>query len=159
MLTALLVSSLAHATDVATSKRIGIGAATGPAYLTATGKYYLNDKMGISAYLGTSFVFHMLRANFEMEFVELADWDFARFDMYWDAGLDLGLHTYYGYVGGQLGIGGGVGVELQFHELPASVFVDGGLAVNPLNFCSVYQAPGAFCLISPRAAAGGRWYF
>jgi hypothetical protein len=159
VVTALLVSTLAQASDVGTSKRIGVGVATGPGILDATGKYYLNDKMGISAYLGTSFSYHMLRGNFEMEFVELADWDFARMDMYWDAGIDLGLHTAYGFVDGQFGLGGGVGVELQFHEVPAHVFVDVGLGVNPLNFCDIYEAPGGFCLIAPRGAAGGRWYF
>lgn len=166
MLTALvLASSFANATEVATAKKLGIGVASGPFYISATGKYYLSKKSGISAYLGTSFAsYNGLRVNFESEFVEFADWDFGRLDMYWDAGLDVGVWmSPFAYadgshdVAGQLGIGGGVGVELQFHKYPASVFVDVGLGVNALNTCA-YSA-STFCLISPRGAAGGRWYF
>jgi hypothetical protein len=163
MLTALaLVTALttnANASDVATTKKLGVGVATGPFAISATGKYYLSDKVGISAYLGTSGVYHGLRANFEMEFWPIHDWNFGRLDMYWDAGVDAGLWTYFGYTGAQVGLGGGVGAELQFEKVPASVFVDVGLGVYPLNLCSGYGAYAGFCLVSPRGAAGGRWYF
>lgn len=159
MLTALALSAVVHASDIGESKKFGIGVASGPMAISATGKFYLNQKSGISAYLGTSGTYHGLRANFESEFVEFAEWSFARLDMYWDAGLDAGLFSWWGYTGAQLGVGGGVGVELQFSKVPAHVFVDVGLGVYPLNFCNTYTAYSGLCLIQPRGAAGGRWYF
>ncbi|MES2641586.1 MAG: hypothetical protein V4850_18995 [Myxococcota bacterium] len=159
MLLALALSSVVEASDVATTKKFGIGVASGPFAISATGKFYLSEKSGIAAYLGSSGIYHGARVNFESEFVEFGDWDFGRLDMYWDAGVDVGLWTYFGYTGAQIGVGGGVGIELQFNKVPASVFVDVGLGVYPLNLCSGYGAYAGFCLISPRGAAGGRWYF
>lgn len=159
MLTALVLSSFAYATDVGVIKKFGIGIATGPMGISATGKYYLNQKMGISAYIGSSVQYQGLRANFEMEFLEPADWDFARLGLYWDAGVDLGIWTWYGLNAGIVGVGGGVGAELQFHEVPASVFVDVGIGLYPVNAYDELKEIAGFGLIAPRGAAGGRWYF
>jgi hypothetical protein len=160
VLTALAFVAFAQASDVGTVKKLGLGVATGPFFASVTGKYYLSDKVGISAYLGTNGFYHGIRANFEMEFVEFHEWDFGRLDMYWDAGVDAGLYTSVFYTslgyGGELGVGGGVGVELQFSNVPASVFVDAGLGIHPI--CGSLSLSG-FCLVQGRGAAGGRWYF
>lgn len=159
MLTALALSTLVQASEIGTTKKFGIGVASGPMAISATGKYYFNDRAGLSFYAGTSGLYHGARVNFESEIVEFADWDWATFGMYWDAGVDLGLYSWWGYAGANVGVGGGVGVELQFAEVPAQVFVDAGLGVYPVNFCNVYTSYAGFCLVSPRGAAGGRWYF
>jgi hypothetical protein len=159
MLTFLALVATANASDVATEKKFGIGVASGPMAISVTGKYYFSDKAGVSAYLGTSGLYTGLRANFEDEFVTFHEWDFGRLDMYWDAGLDVGLLSYYGVGGFELGVGGGVGVELQFEKVPASVFVDAGLGIWPLNGATYVDGFPGFGLVSPRGAAGGRWYF
>ncbi len=157
LLASLLLAGSAAASEVATEKRLGVGVASGPFAISATGKYYLSDKSGISAYLGTSGVYHGLRANFESEFLEIQEWDFARLDLYWDAGIDFGVWTWFGSAA-HFGIGGGVGIELQFNDVPASVFVDAGLGVYPVCSGAGAGYTGA-CLVGGRGAAGGRWYF
>ncbi|MFZ5478654.1 MAG: hypothetical protein ACOZNI_17920 [Myxococcota bacterium] len=155
MLTALvLASSLANATDVARTRKFGIGASTGVAYLAFTGKYYFDPKGGIAFWAGTSGIHHQARVNYEREFVEFADWDFARFDMYWDVGADFGV-WYLGTA--EVGAGGGVGVELQFHEVPVQVWVDAGAGVYPS--CYGYGVYVGGCFLQGRGSAGGRWYF
>ncbi|MDP2317432.1 MAG: hypothetical protein Q8P41_31395 [Pseudomonadota bacterium] len=158
MLLTLALTSLAQASDVATTKKFGIGVASGPTGIAATGKFYLTDKAGISGYIGTSGWYHGFRANFEMEFYEIESWDFGRLDLYWDVGVDLGLWTW-GVSTGLVGVGGGVGIELQFEKVPASVFVDAGLGIYPVNAYDTIGPKAGFGLIAPRGAAGGRWYF
>lgn len=162
MLVALLLSSWAHATEVAIDKKFGIGVSTGYPYLNVTGKYYFNDKAGIAGYLGTTGSYQSLRAAYQSEIAEMANWDWARFPIYWQAGVEVGLWTPgYGYAGGQLGVFGGIGVALQFHEVPAEVFGEVSLGVTPLNqYChdADIVADGV-CWLGGGITAGGRWYF
>jgi len=158
----LLVLSPAHATDVATSKKLGLGVATGYPYLNITAKYYLDDKGGIALYLGTAGTFQNLRGAYQRELAELGNWSWARLPLYWQAGADLGLWTTgYGYAAPRIGVFGGAGASLQFHKVPAEVFVEAGIGVLPLNgYChdANLVADGA-CWIGVSSEAGGRWYF
>ena len=157
MIAMMLFAGAAEASEVATSKMFGIGVASGPNAIDFTLKYWFNEKMGISGYAGTSIVYHAVRVNFESEIVKFAEWSFAGFDMYWDAGVDVG---YWFYGAPVVGVGGGVGVELKFNSVPAHVFADVGLQVNPINPCGGYGGYyNGLCYVSPRVAAGGRWYF
>jgi hypothetical protein len=164
LLTALLLASnFAHATEVARGKQFGIGpSATGDTIISVTGKYWFNEKMGLSFHAGTSGAYHGARGSIEGEFVEFGDWPFARFAMYWAAGIDAGVNTAF-TLAPEVGVGGGVGVTLQFHDVPAEVFVDAGLSVYPLNYCTI-NACGfgygfGYGLVQLRPAVGGRWYF
>jgi hypothetical protein len=158
----LLMLELANATEVGKGKVFGIGATTGYPAIAVTGKYYLNQKTGIAAFLGTTVFYHQLQVEYQSEFLEIHDWDFARFPIYWFAGLDLGLTSL---VNGSLdftlypkiGVIGGVGVALQFHDVPAEVFVESGLGIYPLNGCDGFYY--AACLPGVMGHAGGRWYF
>jgi hypothetical protein len=162
MLVALLLSSFAHATEVGMDKQLGLGVATGYPYLNVTGKYYLTDKAGIAGYLGSAFSYQSLRAAWQSEITELANWDFARFPMYWQAGADIGLWTPgYGYTGGRVGLYGGLGVALQFHEVPAEVFGEIAIGVYPVNgYChDANVVADGVCWMGANGTAGGRWYF
>lgn len=158
----LLSSSFAHATEVAIDKKFGLGVATGVPYLNVTMKYYLNDKSGIAAYAGSSILYHDLRAAWQSEFVEAANWSWARLPIYWQAGIDVGLWTAsYGYASGRLGVFGGAGGALQFHNVPAEVFVEASIGVFPVNgYCTDSNVVAdAVCWVQPGTTVGGRWYF
>ncbi len=159
MLTALALISIAHATEIATSKKFGIGLASGPGGLAIAGKYYLDSKGGIAGYLGTSWRYQAVRVNYEREFYQIESWGFARLDLYWDAGVDIGSWFYYGKVAGVIGFGGGVGAELQFHEVPLNLFLDIGLGIYPVNAYDELDKFAGFGLVAPRGALGARWYF
>lgn len=162
LLALLLATSPAGATDVGINNKFGIGVSTGYPYLNVTGKYYLKDSAGIAVYLGSAFSYQDLRGAWQSEITELANWDFARFPLYWQAGADLGLSTPgYGYVGARLGVFGGAGVALQFHEVPIEVFGELAAGVYPVNaYChSADVVSDGVCWIGITSTAGGRWYF
>lgn len=157
----LLLSAPADASDVGSPNKFGIGVASGPSAIDFTGKYYFNEKAGLAFYAGTSFVYHNVRVNYESEIKTFVEWPWAEFVMYWDAGVDAELWTFYGSTF-EVGVGGGVGVELQFEKVPAQVFVDAGLGVYPVNYCSgITASTGVPCFgwVQGRGAAGARWYF
>ena len=165
MLTLLLALSLtdaAHATEVGTYKKLGLGVATGLPYVSLTGKIYLTDEAGFAGYVGTEFEAHYVRVAYQREFKELQNWDWSRLDMYWQLGLDAGIQTQnFGYVGGYLMPYGGLGAELQFHEVPAQVFLELGLGPSVLNtYChAAGKVNDGLCWVDVNGAFGGRWYF
>lgn len=159
MLTALLLSSTVFATEIGTSKKFGIGIASGAHYFSITGKYYLDEKSGISCYIGNSWLYQGLRANYEREFYPVGNWGWANLDLYWAAGLDLGLWTYYGNYPAVFGVGGGIGADLQFEDIPLSIFGDVGVGLYPVNAYDSIGKFAGFGLFAPRTALGARFYF
>lgn len=159
----LLLSGLALATEVGKTELFGIGASTGwPGAISVTGKYYFNQKIGLAAFLGTSVVVSGLQAQVEGEFYEIKDWSWARLPLLWFAGVDLGITSYHNGrlddgIYPHIGAYGGVGAALQFHSVPAEVFVQAGIALYPVNGCSGFAY--GLCLANGVGRAGGRWYF
>lgn len=143
----------AEASDIGTDKKFGIGAHLGSS-ATITGKYYLSEKNGLAFHVGTWYFWSIhARVQFESEFVEFADWDFGRLDMYWNAGVSFNQGFFY--AGTDIGVGGGVGVELQFHNFPLQVFIEADLHIQPTGFI-----PGfGYSWYSYYAGPGARWYF
>jgi hypothetical protein len=161
VLTALVVSSLALAdSEVGTKRKFGIGAEFGSGtYLNVSGKYWLGEKPGIAFHAGTSFIYHEVGARFEDTFYEGQWFDWADMPFYWWAGVDLGLYSYLGYSAPQVGVSGGAAAALQFTGFPGEAFVQAGLGLYPLNYCSGLGGLGAACLVQGRGTAGFRYYF
>ena len=143
MITALAVLSLlgtAHATEVANDKKVGIGAMIGIPAVAFTPKFYFSDTVGLALHAGIYWWGAHFRAQLEFEIAELADWDFARFAMYIDAGTGTDVNFWGPWVSDSAvvyvrpEVHSGVGVELQFHDQPASVFIETNLAIYPLSF-------------------------
>lgn len=168
----LLALSLAHAqTDIGTTKKFGLGLETGNTTIAVAGKYYFSPKMGIAFAGGTTFSYHAARAAIEGEIVHWGDkWSWGQLPLYWHAGLEGGAYTLPGYPAyARLGVGGGVGVALQFKKVPIELFTQAGLAFYPVNgYCVDVTAPAsaalgvdlsAFCYIGGMGAGGARWYF
>ncbi len=154
MLTSLLLlSTLATAapSEVGTDKKFGLGVQLG-APMTFTGKYWLDDQGGPAFHVGTYFVYHEARVQFERQFVQFGDWDFGDVGMYWHAGVATRYWTVPNYVNElSLGPSGGVAGELRFKPVPAAVFVEAGTAIYVLGH--------DYSWYSINYAAGGRWYF
>lgn len=166
MLTALLLaSSFAHAgSDVGDSKKFGIGVATGAPLAAFTGKYWFNDKSGLAFYAGTAIVYHTARASFQSNIHTWGEsWSWGQLPLYWHVDAEAGVYTVPGYtVAPTLGVGGGVGVALQFQKVPAEVFVEAGLGVGYNGYCvDALTGTGvaAACYLRGMGAGGGRWYF
>ena len=158
----LLLPSFASASDVATREQFGIGVATGYPFLNVTGKYYLGPKAGIAAYVGTAFYYQNLRGAYQLELTELHAWDWARLNLYGQAGLDIGLVTQsWGKAQGRIGPFVGAGTALQFNKVPLEVFAELGIGVEVVNtYCHAANAvsDGA-CWIGINGGSGARWYF
>jgi hypothetical protein len=150
----LFLAAPASATDVATKTRLGAGLETGVSWVGATGKYYFGPRAAIAAYAGFGPGEIAARVNWEHEFVRLGNWDLARAAAYWAAGPDFAAYPEFGSV--QVGAGGGIGAELQSHDLPLQVFLDLGASVYPLCSHAVYVS---FCTVQARGAGGVRYYF
>lgn len=159
MVTALALTALAHATEIGTTKKFGLGLASGSHFGALTGKYYLNENVGVVVYVGNSGWYTGVRANYEREFHALDSWGWAQLDLYWLVGADVGLWTYYGRYPAVIGAGGGVGADMQFHDVPLSVFLDVGLGLYPINAYDELDRFAGFGLVAPRGSLGGRWYF
>lgn len=167
MLTSLLLlTHFAHATEIGTDKKLGVGVATGDVYVAFSGKYWLSEKSGLTAMLGTSFVYQSLRVGYESNIVTFGqDWSFGQLPVYWHADVELSAYTVPYAFYPRIGAGGGAGVALQFESLPAEVFVNAGLTIGYTGYCSSsYGVLGGAglrvgCLIRPLGTAGGRWYF
>lgn len=158
----MLLTALAGATEVAHEKRVGIGAHVG--YPTAfTMKFYISQKGGFTFHVGVvpgywygagRYFLHLhSRLQYQHEIVEFADWEFARFDMYFSVDAALNVVPDDPVVL-RPGVGAGVGVELQFHEVPASVYVETIPMVFPIDFGNTPYFP-----VTVYGGAGGRWYF
>ncbi|GDX80009.1 hypothetical protein LBMAG42_18200 [Deltaproteobacteria bacterium] len=175
MLLLALTLSSAHAdTDIASVKKFGLGLSTGPALITVTGKYYFGEKAGLAFWAGTSGNFHNARVAYQGEIVHWGDdWSWGQMPLYWHADLDVGIYSdpfvYAGTVFPNVGVGGGVGIALQFKKTPIEVFVDAGLQIVPVHgYCGAVMADTAaatgidlsgVCWVGGLGSAGGRWYF
>lgn len=140
MLTALLLaSSLAHATDVGTTRRFGLGINVGwPEEIT--GKYWLDEESGIAVGLGAfGFRWFAVRAQYERDLMDLASWDWGVADLYWDVGARLDAYPGSYYTGGGLGVGpfGGVAARIRFHEVPVEGFVGPDIGVGWVTYTQV----------------------
>jgi hypothetical protein len=156
MLTSLALFSVltasAATTEVGHGKNFGIGVQMGSP-VTVTGKYWMDDQGGVAFHAGTWFGFYNEgRVQYERQFVQFGDWDFADLGMYWHAGVFARLWTLTGYESlFSLGPSGGVAGEMRFKEVPAAVFLEAGSAVMVLGHDHSW--------LSLNYAAGGRWYF
>jgi hypothetical protein len=158
MLTALwLVSSIAGATEIGTTRKIGLGATGAWSGITATGKLWLGEKAGIAGFASTAIVYHSLRAQFDLDLIEFHDWKFGRLDGYAWAGLEVGGHTVGWTTKPTFGPVLGVGADMKFHTVPVEAFVAGGAGYYPL--CSSGTPGMAWCSLQPRMDVGGRYYF
>ena len=159
----VLLSSLAVAgprTEVGAEKNFGIGVEVGM-YYSFTGKYFFGDNSGVAFAVGgnpTGFGYTEGRVQYEGRVVEFADWAFADFGLYWNAGiasriwLDSSISSSV-----QLGPTGGVGAELRFKEVPAAVYAETDMRLWLLGpKTGDYDGINQFGL-SP--LVGGRWYF
>ena len=163
MLTSLLLlSHFAHATDIGTDKKLGLGVAFGDPYISFNMKYWLNEKSGLTANIGTNIFYSEVRVGYESNIHTFGeDWGFAQLPLYWFGAVDVGLYTPGFRAYPRFGVGGGAGVALQFEDVPAEVFATAGLSVGYTGGCSdVY---GGFapitCIVQPIGQLGGRWYF
>lgn len=160
----LLVSNLALAgSDVGTDgNTFGLGVVFGDPYIGVTGKFWLNEKSGISFYAGTAFLYHSVRGSFQSNFVTVGEeWSFGQLPIYWHVDVDAGAWTVTGGLYPRVRAGGGAGVAFQFDAVPAEAFVEVGLMAgyNGYYCGTAYLGLGALCYVGPLYAAGGRWYF
>lgn len=151
MLLALLTT--AHAAEIGTDLTLGVGGATGDTFIAANAKYWLTDKFGASAYLGSSFVRQRLRVNAELDILTLAQMEVADMELYGLVGIDFGLGTQYG-VTAEIGGGLGAGVAMRFNGFPGEAFLDVGAGGYPICATSFWY----WCYVQPRADLGFRWY-
>ena len=159
----ILLSSLAIAgprTEVGAGKDFGIGVEAG-LYYSFTGKYFFGDNAGLAFSVGASpygIGYTNGRVQFEGRVLEFADWDFADFGGYWNAGLASRIWLDSSITSSvQLGPTGGVGVELRFKEAPAAVYAE-----TDFRLWLVGPKTGTYAGISQFGLAplvGGRWYF
>lgn len=163
MLTALVLSSLANASEIGTDRMFGLGAEFGNGtYVNVSGKYWFNEKSGLSFHAGTLFTYHELGARFESNIIKGEWFDWADLPIWWWVGVDVGAYTAYGLVAPQVGPSGGAGAALQFNGFPGEAFVTAGVGVFPVNYCgalSGYAGFAAACWIQGRGTAGFRYYF
>lgn len=158
----VLLGGVAEATEVGLSKPVGVGLATGyPGAISVTGSYWLSDRGRISGYLGSIGFMYGLRALYEHNFYPITDEGPGVLWVYWFAGLDLSLSRYANKTmddnwHGRVGLLGGAGVELQFHNAPAEVFLEVGPALYPVNGCTYLYGN---CFTSAWSQLGARWYF
>lgn len=161
---ALLVNP-AHAatgTEIGTARKLGLGASFGNGYISLAGKYWFKPTLGVSAYVGNGWLLQQLRVNFEQDIFTVRDMDVGRLDLYWLAGMDVGLWVQPGFAAGKLGFGAGVGVNLKFNDWPLDAFLDIGAGGYPFDYCTlpaVNGLPATLCYLEPRADLGMRYYF
>lgn len=161
MISLLLASSLALAdSEIGTDRKFGLGVEVGNGtYLNVSGKYWLSEKTGIAFHAGTAFWYHEVGGRFEMVVYEGHWFDWADVPIWWFAGVDAGLYTAT-YTAPQVGITGGAAAALQFAKFPGEVFVQAGLGIFPVNYCSALSPlAGATCIVQGRGGAGFRYYF
>lgn len=151
----MMAAPEAQAEEVNAAGNFGIGVQAGSP-LTFTGKYYMSEGTGVGFHVGGFIGYAHARVQFEKEFVEFADWDFARFPMYWCIG-----GNFDGYFASRWfwpGVQGGVGVELQFHDFPLQVFVETTPAIKiPMGAFDSGYIWGAW--LDWYGGAGVRYYF
>lgn len=157
MLLTVLAATLAHATEVGTDRKLGLGGEVGNGIIGVTGKYWFSPTVGVSAGLGNFGTLQQLRVNFEMDIFTVRDEPFGRFDLFWLAGIDTGLYLQSGLVLPRFGTGAGVGLDLKLHDSPIDAFVHVGMGVFPVEYCTTSSS--LTCLLAPRGGLGGRYYF
>lgn len=161
MISLLLASSLALAeSEVGTDRKFGLGLEFGNGtYVNVSGKYWLSEKIGIAFHAGTSFAYHEVGGRFEMVVYEGHWFDWADVPIWWFAGVDAGVLTAF-YTAPQFGITGGAAGALHFAKFPGEAFVQAGIGIFPVNYCSGISAlAGAACVVQGRGTAGFRYYF
>ena len=148
----LCLSANAETPEVGHGKNFGIGVQLG-APITFTGKYWMNEQGGVAFHAGTSFgLYYEGRVQYERQFVQFGDWDFADLGMYWHAGVASRFWTIPTISNEfSLGPSGGVAGEMRFKSVPAAVFLEVGTAIYVLGH--------NYSWWSYSYAAGGRWYF
>ncbi len=169
MLTLLiLASTFAHATEVGTLKKFGVGANIGYP-LAVTAKYFLAEKWAASAYVGTTYgVYWDIRAQAERDLVTFAEWDFGSLGMYACAGLQVDIYPPSFYYGATLsaapGVYGGAAATLRFNDLPVEAFAgfDAGIGLATWDQFYAKNDP-LYGTLGPypigHANVGGRWFF
>ena len=159
MLTALILAHAAHATEIGTVRKFGLGAEVGNGtYISVAAQYWLTEKSGISFHAGTSFGYHEVGARYESTFYTGEWFSWADLPIWWWAGADAGGFTGYGIFAPQLGVSGGAGAALQFANFPGEAYFTAGAGVFPVNYCSSIGL-GGLCWIQGRGTAGFRYYF
>lgn len=156
MLTLLLALSVpdAHATDVGRSKRFGVGVELG-APLGLSGKYFFNEKQGVSVHLGAWADRRvMLGAQFEFEFLEMGDFGWGRADLYGLAGLATGYLYTYPYKNGFGSVYGGAAAELQFNDAPINLYLEIAIGLGLTS-----DGVQSVLIAEPHSTLGARWHF
>ena len=150
----LALASGVHASEVGIEKRFGVGVELGTSQ-TVTAKYYVTPVLGVSAHVGYDTYLRGIHGRFqvEQEFVQFADWDWARFALYVNGGIALNGTVAGRYVFNPAVVVGS-GLDLQFKPAPASAFLEADLAVYPRAFWDDSIAP-----LGPIFGVGFRWYF
>lgn len=147
------------ATEVGTDKKVGLGVMLGfPSSLTM--KAYLHPKVALSLHLGGYWFGLHGRTQLEFEIAELQDWKFARFDLYGIVGGGTDLVLYGPASRGSVATArpeahAGAGVELQFHDQPAAVYME----VMPVFWFMSFSPAWPGWPVGVYAGTGGRWYF
>ena len=167
VLAALLGVGLAHAgSEIGDERRFGLGLESGATLIGLSGKYWFNDRMGLTAVIGTSFVLQEGRLGFESQIRRYGEsWSFAQVPLYWHVGVEFAEATV-AWTGTRVGVDGGVGAAFQLAKVPVEVYAQGGLAVYPVNTaCQAKYAadgidePGVLCAVGVRIGLGARYYF
>ncbi len=146
---AALGAAQAADTPVGHGNNFGIGADVGTANPKFTGKYWFDDQGGLAFFVGAPLWGYLDgRVQYERQFVQFGDWDFADLGMYWDAGVATILWD----TGMLAGPSGGVGAEMRFKDVPAAVYVENDVQLYFYNQTG-YNSFGYI------GSLGGRWYF
>lgn len=145
----------ADATEIGVERRWGVGIELG-APNAVTGKYFFDDLSGVSLHAGwwADRALHV-RAQYEREFLEVANPAWARLGLYWLAGVHTGFlpfHPYYdaAYVGPHAG----AAAELQFHDIPINVFLEADVGA-----AAAFATPETLIWPIANIQLGGRYHF
>lgn len=156
LLTVLMATVTASASDIGESRRFGLGIQVGTSQ-TVTLKAYFNPWMGIALHGGITTALGGVhaRAQFEMEFFEIHDWDFGRLDLYWNAGFTVTGIVTGSHTGARPGLHGGIGIEMQLHPVPLQVFLE----VDPVFYPFWTLSEVEYFPLGVHVGLGARWYF
>lgn len=152
----LLVASLAHATEIGTSKLMGWGINTGTS-IEGTGKYWFDTRSGVAFFGGLmGWRYLDVRGQYERDLFAIADFPWAELSMTWDAGLQFDVFPYTDAGKAGVGIGPYAGVQgrLLFHDVPAEVYTGPDLGVRWVSYTRILPVQAIV-----HWNVGGRWYF
>lgn len=152
-------------TEIGDSLRYGGGLSGGYPGAGLTGKAFVSGATGFAAHVSVWSDYLALSVQFEQDLVEMWDNELFALPVYVAIGGDLEFWLWSPLYGGALRLGGGasVGVDARLHDLPLSVFAEGGAGVAPISPCTAFadfESNGrGFCFVYPRIRVGARWYF